>query len=500
MAFKHNPDGHLGENLPGRPGPRLAAARLAALALMLSFAPASAPAAPAKSSLPDSVVARTSLRDLTLDDVRTAWARLDARYRPAGEGEALKGAFVEQLLEKEAMAQAALAEPFVMTDRESAQYVSYRGDLERRELYTILVVDSAIVLPVDRDSARSRMVTPPDGSAIPPQAIESAAKDWAQRRRADVLGANIKASAAPTFDDAVTAHLAGAYASIDSTPTPSGDPLRAAIRSRWPSLTAADSLRIIARSTVDDLSLGEFVRRFSMLNPFQSPLPVTAGAVKARSEQFLGQMWFDAELAKRQVGSRPAVQAALAERRESIALDHWYDRHVRAAIDTSETALRAHYATDPARFGVAAHSIVHNWAVPTRTTADSLVAALAAGAPWDSLCSRFTRREQERSSCLQTVSVAADAPDSALVAQLAARAPGTAYVRDESAQGVFRVVQLVTRNPARIRPFEEARTFVLRALAAQQAETLLTAQMAAARKALAVTMNQRALARLMLEP
>ena len=507
MAFKHNPDGHLGENLPGRPGSRMAAAHLVArstsLALILVLAAAAAsaaPAAPARRALPDSVLARTKRRDLTVDDARTSWARLSPAYRPAGKGTVLSRAFVEQLLEKEAMAQAALAEPFVMTAEESARYITYRNKLEFQELYNLLVVDSAVVLPVDRDSARARMVTPPDGTPIPAASIESVAKDFAQRRRSDELAANIKASLAPTYDDAVAGRLARAYAAADSGLPNLNDPMRAAMRGRRPDLTAADSLQVIVRSTAGALSVGEFVRRFSMLNPFQTPLPVTAGTVKARSEQFLGQIWFESEVPRRNVGARPAVQAALAERRESVALDHWYERHVRARVDTSESAMRAHYAKDPARFGVAAHALVRTFTVPTSATADSVVAALTAGTPWDSLCARFTGGGQERENCMQSIAIAADAPDSALVARLALLVPGGAYVRDETPQGGYRVVQLVTRNAARIRPFEEARTYVARDLASRQAETLLTTQMAAARKALKVTLNDRAIARLTLEP
>ncbi len=523
MAFKHNPDGHLGENLRGRPGfsmtvaspvvrPRAHAIPSTLVVILASFAVAlavssavtsaaqSAPAARAGGALPDSVLARTPLRDLTETGVRSSWLRLSPGYRPAGTGEALNRAFVEQLLEKEAMAQAALAEPFVMTAAESARFVAYRNQLEFQELYNLLVVDSAVVIPVDRDSARARMVTPPDGSPIPPESIESVAKDFAQRRRSDVLAANIKASLAPAFDDAVAERLAKAYAAADSGLPNLNDPMRAAIRGRKPDLSAADSLRVLVVSTAGNLSVGEFVRRFSMLNPFQSPLPMTAGTVKARSEQFLGQMWFEAELPRRNVRARPGVVAALAERREGIALDHWYERHVRAAIDTSEAALRAHYAKDPARFGVAAHSMVRNFTAPTQTAADSVVAALAAGTPWDTLCARFTGAGPGREQCVKSIPVADDAPDSALVARLASLVPGGAYVRDETPQGTYRVIQLAIRNPARIRPFEEARTYVARDLAGQQAESLLTSKMAAARKALPVTLNDRAIARFKLEP
>ena len=191
--------------------------------------------------------------------------------------------------------------------------------------------------------------------------------------------------------------------------------------------------------------------------------------MKARGEQFLGQLWFDAEVKRRGISQRPDVVQAVAERRESIALDHWYDRHVRAAIDTSETALRAHYAKDPPRYGVAPHALIHHWVVPTRATADSLRAVLAGGTPWDSVCARFALTDREKEPCGHAFTIADDTPDSALVASLKALEPGGAYVRTEPGDGGFRVLQLIERKPLLIRPFEEVRTFVGRDLAAVQA-------------------------------
>jgi len=509
LAFKHNPDGHFGACRPGRSGfrtsfaPRVPRGPLAALAVVLALAPAPPAGAQARaqSALPDSVVARTPLRDLTVDDVRSSWLRLDPQYRPPGSGEAQKRAFVEQLLEKEAMAREALAVPFVMTERESAQFVAFRNDLERRELYRVLVVDSAVVLPVDRDSARARMVTPPDGSPIPAASIESAARDWAERRRADEVEAGIKAAVAPAFDDAVAERLAQAYAAADSTLPNLSNPMQAALGDRRrPRIAPADSAAVLAQTGLGPLTVGEFVRRFAVLNPFNTPLPTTAGTVKARSEQFLGQMWFDAEVKRRAIASQPSVQKALADRRESIALDHWYMRNVVAAIDTSDANLKAHFAKDPSRFGIQAHSTVRNWAVPGRATADSAVAAIAAGAPWDSLCARFARRPEERRQCASPTPIAEDSPDTVLVAELAKLAPGQAYVRDEAAQGIFRIVQLVARTPKGLRTFEEARPFVVRDFSRAEAERILVARMAAAREAMPVTLNEAAIARISLAP
>lgn len=464
-----------------------------------------APAAPAAgaATLPDSVLVRLPHRDLTVRQVRTHWARLDPRFRPAGTGAALAKAFVDQLIEKEAMARAALAEPFTPTPPESAQLVAYRQGLERQELYRLLVGDSARVTPADYDSARLQIQRSAAPGAPPPpeDALEGEARRRAERRRADQVEVGIRAAIAPAWDDSAAALLARGYAAVGDTTLPDLDnPFSAVMKDRRPRLAPADTARTLVRSTVGTITIAGFVRRFALLNPFQSPLPTTAGTVKARSEQFLGQLWAEAEIARRGIAARPAVAAALAERRESVALDHWYERHVRAVIDTSDAARRAHYAKDPAKFGVQPHAMIHHLVVATKATADSLVAVLAAGTPWDSVCARFASLEREREACRHAFSIADDTPDSLLVARLRELAPGGAYVRPEPAGKVFRVVQLIERQPLRVRPFEEVRDLVARDLAAQQSEAVLTARMAALVKAMPKTINQPALARLRLDP
>lgn len=502
MAFKHNLRAHLGEMLRGAFGFRMAR-RLVALGPLLAVLAAAPPAIAAKArpaALPDTVIARLPHRDLTVEGLRATWARLDPRYRPAGEGRARNRPFLEQLIEKEAMARTALAEPFTMTERESAQFLAYRKQMERQELYRILIADSARVTAADRESALVRMTAMPDGSPTPPQAIEAAARPLAERRRVDELEKLVKDIISPVWDDSVAAFLARGYAALDPRRPDLERPFSATLPGRVPALTAADSTRVLATSGVGPLSIAEFAGRFLMLNPFEAPLPTSADAVKARGEQFLGQVWFDAEVARRDVVRRPAVVAALAERRESVALDHWYARHVRAAIDTSETALRAHYAADPSPYGVPAHSLVSQLVVPAQATADSIVRVLAAGAPWESLCTRFATAPYERESCGRTIAINDTGADSVLVARLAPLARGEAFARAESPDGAWRVIRLVDRVAARIRPFEEARSFVVRDLAGREAESILTGQMAALVKAMPVRINERALAELDLEP
>ena len=490
-----------------RPGTRLASPlRLlaAVAAALIGLHPGPAGAATA---LPDSVVVRLPHRDLTVRGVEDAWGRLDPRYRPEGTGTARVRTFVDQLVEKEAMARAALSEPFTMAAAESARYVAERTGLERNVLYRVLVADSVRVTEADRDSARRAAAALPDSlpaaaAANSPEAIERDAFRRAEQRRTMEVDAAIRRSLEPAWDDSVAALLARGYAAIGDTSLPDlSNPFAAATKDRRPKLAPADTVRVLVTSTVGPISAAEFVRRFALLNPLQSPLPTTPGTVKARGEQFLGQMWFDAEVKRRRIAEDPEIVATMADKRESIALDHWYARHVRAAIDTSEAAMRAHYAKDPQRYAVGAHALIHHWVVEHRATADSLVAVLAAGTPWDSLCARFANEPSLKDPCGHVFTIAEDTPDSALVANLKALAPGRAYVRPEpgGAPG-FRVVQLVERKPMRLRPFEEARTFVGRDLAAVQAEDLVVAKMAELVRAMPKTVNESALARVRLAP
>lgn len=479
-----------------RAGALLGPALLVALALGLA-APASTAQRPV--ALPDTVLARLPHRDLTVRGVRDSWQRLEPRYRPQGDPANRNREFLQQLIEKEAMARAALAEPFTMTEVESARFDAYRAQLERTELFRILISDSATVTPADRDSARAHMTAMPDGSPTPPEAVEAAARPYAEQRRAGELNQRVRDQVSPVWDDSVAADLARAYAALDPRLPDLSNPMNAHLPNRLPALSAADSARVLATSGVGPLTVAEYVGRFLRLNPFEAALPTTPDAVRARGEQFLGQMWFDAEVTARNLAGHPAVRAALAQRRESIALDHWYARHVASAVDTSQATLRAAYDADPDRYAVRAHAVLSHLPVPTEATADSIVRALDTGTPWDSLCARYTTSSRAREACSTTTSIAADAPDSALVARLAAMAPGEAFARAEPG-GVARVIRLVEQVPTRRRSFEEARAFVVRDVQAQQAEKILTTRMAELVKAMPVRINERALAGLQLEP
>ena len=190
-----------------------------AAALAASSAGAAAPTQPKPSAsrasatapLPDSVVVRFPHRDLTLAEVQTAWYRQAARYRPPGTGLEVRRTFVDQLIEREVLAQAALAEPFVATEPESARYLTERARLLSFSLYSTMVYDSLELRDEDWKNARLALtggMEVPDSALVDTTGLAQEAKQSAARRRSEVVSGQIRDDLAPAWDDSVAALLA----------------------------------------------------------------------------------------------------------------------------------------------------------------------------------------------------------------------------------------------------------------------------------------------------
>ena len=183
-------------------------------------------------------------------------------------------------------------------------------------------------------------------------------------------------------------------------------------------------------------------------------------------------MWFEAEVAQRRVADRPGVRGALAERRESY--------RARSLVRPSRARRDRHQrgrAARPLRHAIRRASA---WLRTRWCEAWSCRRARPRTRPWRRsrparrgirCATGFVGNERDLASCRQTVS------DRRRRARLGAgRQPRGAGARPGvRARRVCTwassaSIQLVERNAARIRPFEEARTFVARDLAGRQAE------------------------------
>jgi len=477
--------------------PIFGAQPLAAFALLLISC--SALAAPVKSSrIPsDPIVATLPHKSLRASDLQAAWFKLGPQDRPTGTGLALRRALLDDVLTKEALGRAAIKEPFVMTDQESARYQAFERDLLQKALYQKWVLDSLKVNKEDRAHAKARMAAG-GADTTDAKAVEANARMDAERRRGDVVGKRIQATLAPVWDDSVVALTARAFDAMPPSNPDLKDPMRPRLPEDIPPIASADSGKVLVRATGETMTVIEFVDRYRVLNPFERKPPRTPGEVKARGEQFLGAAYFLRESTAQGLENTPAVRRALADRRESIALDHFYTRHVVAKIDTSDATLRAVYDRDPTRYAVPAHLVLNGLPTHTQGAADSAVTALAQGTPWDSLCSRaFPDMAATDRPCAAARNVPLAGSDSALVHAFDGANEKKPYVMPlpPQAGGGFLVWRLVERVEARSRGFDEARSYVLRDAANEQSEVLVNALIKDLRAKMPVKVNDAALAR-----
>jgi hypothetical protein len=463
-----------------------------AAALGCAIALPAAAATKAGRALPDSVVVRLPHRDLTLLDVQMAWARQAPRYRPTGEGLALRRTFVEQLVEKEVLARAALAEPFVATEAESAVYLTERARALSERHYAHLVFDSLEVLPADWENARRAIADSSDTTGLAANARRSAVF-----RREQIVSERVRADLAPVWDDSVAALLAREFAKLPPLRRQEGDRFMVRVTNQVPAFAPADTGRALVTARGDRISVAGFLLRFQGIPPTERDYPITPGQVKARAEQFLGAAWVLRQAEAAGVANDPEVRRRLAEKRESMALDHWYERNVAARIDTSEGALRAFYAKDPEAYAVPAHAVLHYASFGDSTEADSLARAVSSGTKWDDWCARFGSGDT-RDACRRVRNVFPGDADTALVQTVAGLAPGAVWTRAQSRlRGrEYQVWQLYERVDHRVRPFEEARSFVARSLASLQLEERLQERLKALKAATPARWNEKALARL----
>jgi hypothetical protein len=389
-----------------------------------------------------------------------------------------------------------------MTEVESAQYLASKAQAIRRSLYRQLVQDSTVVTDADRDSARARITSSDPGKPPAPQAVETFARSLAEPRRAAYVDAMLKKELAPVWDDTAKARLARGYAALDPSKPDPAKPFNLKLPNRMPELSPADTGLVLVRSTAGNITVGDFTRRFNLLNPFDTSFPVTAGEVEARGQQFLGQMWFDREAERRGAANDPAVVEALANKREGVALDHYFAKHIAAKVDTSDTVLRAWYTKNLKHYAIQGQTVVTYVVSPRRAMADSIEAELRAGAPWDSLCKRYVTADSPmRGECGAMSAVFDTDPDSALVRRLKTlKKDGIlVYALTGQAAGNFAVIKFQERIDGRNRTFDEARTYVVREVTADQSERLLQAELARLRKQMPVQRNQKALATVDLE-
>ena len=424
------------------------------------------PSSTAARPLPDSLLARVGNgRDITVSRFRDAWAQLKPPDRPDSLTPESAREFLQLLIGKEALGEAAMREPWKWDADDSTGYLALRDHLVLKAL-----LDSTL------DVERRRLTAA--GDPVP----GAAALGVIARER-------LIASRGLRFDAALLERLARAFAAI---PRPSRDSsIVAQLRVLGAMPVVEDSLleRPIAsggdlRFTVEDL-----LDTWRHLNPLTRPRIQTAEQVKDLTGNGIFERVLRQDGERRRVAEQADIAADLARKREYIAVTHLVAREVYAKIATDSVTLERHYR---------AH--LDDWALPLRARVIRLVLMdraaatqrrlrLADGAEAERLATRG-----ERAGAAYRAVVSAES-DSALFAQAVAAGAG-AVVGPDSVRNGWAVARVTEILPPRTRSFTEARPLVYHDWYGKEGERLMEDLIERSKKATRVVVHDHALAAL----
>ena len=416
--------------------------------------------------LPDSLLARVgNRRDISISGFRSAWSRLTPPDRPDSLTPHTAREFLELLIGKEALGEAALRERWVWTAGESAGYLGLRDHMVLRAM-----LDSTL------GAARARLLAA--GDSVPD---EGALGVIARDQRMASLGV--------AFDQALLERLARAFGDL---PRPSPDSsLASQLRALGAVPHVEDSLlpRPVASGSDMRYTVADLLDGWKRASPVSRPRVERADQVRDLASNGIFERALRRDGEARRVAERPELARALAEKREFIAVSHFVAREVYAKIATDSVTLERHYRDH-----------IDDWSLPLRVRIIRMVLAdraagvqmrmrLASQAEAESLAERAARAGADYRATVTAAS------DSALFARVLAA--GTSYViGPDSVSDGWAVTRVTEILPPRRRTLDEARSLVYHDWYGKEGERLMAELIARARRATTVIVNQRALARI----
>jgi hypothetical protein len=428
---------------------------------------AAAPGKPAAArTLPDSLLARVGNgRDITVSRFRDSWAQLEPPDRPDSLTPEAAREFLQLLIGKEALAEAAMREPWKWDAADSSEYLALRDHLVLKAM-----LDSTL------DVERRRLTAA--GDSVP---AEGALGVMARDRLIGGLGL--------AFDAALLERLARAFAAI---PRPSSDSsITSQLRVLGALPAVEDSLlqRPIASGSGIRFTVADLLDTWRHMNPLARPRIQTAQQVKDLTGNGIFERVLRRDGERRRVAERPDIARELARKREFIAVSHLVAREVYAKIATDSVTLERHYR---------AH--IDEWSLPLRVRLIRLVLGdraaalqmrqrLTNAADAESLAARG-----ERAGALYRLMVSAGS-DSALFARALAAGTGNVMGPDSVRNG-WAVARVTEFLPPRRRTFAEARQLVHHDWYGKEGERLMEDLIERSKRATRVVVHEQALAAL----
>ena len=418
---------------------------------------------PASGGLPDSVLARVGThREISAGQFRRAWGEVSPPARPDSLTPQSARQFLQLLIGKECLAEAATRETWVWTRPESAKYQSTRDRL---------VLRAALEGPLaEARAGLARAGRPADDGAAGIAARDSAAA------RMHVV-----------FEEAVVSRVARAFAALPKPSRDSGLFAQLRVLSMSPVVGPRDSLAVIARTLEGDYRVADLLEWWRNLSAFARPRVDTAAQVRDLVTNALFERKLRRIAAARDLEHRPDIAAELARQREFIAVSHLVEREVYDSLDADSAALRRWYDARPDSFALPLRVRALRLVLPSRADAGRMAARLRDRAQAESLEAIAVRQKLGYIADLTAWS------DSALFAQ-GLRAGAGAVVGPDSVKDGWAVARVIAIQPARRRSFEEARTLVEHDRYSVEGERRMVELIARLRRTTPVIENQAAIA------
>ena len=415
--------------------------------------------------MPDTVLATVANgRLVTLSGFHAAWRAVPPPDRPDSLTPEGARKFLDLLIAKEALAEAALAEKWVWSQRDSAEYQALRDGLTMR-----IVLDSALT------DLRRRMG--PGADSLAPAALGVAARE------------SSAAALRVAFDTTVTGRLARAFAAIPRPAPESSMMAQLRMLNVGPVVAAEDRARIVARTREGPYLAGDMLATWLNLNPAYRPRIETREQVEDVVKNQLFERELRQSVERRRLEQWPAIAAQLDRKREFIAVQHLVARDVYDRIAMDSLTLQRYYTANRSSWDLPLRVAIARLVAPSRREAQAMAVELADAAKAESLIARG-RRAGARYAYEIT-----EESDSAVFRRAMSAGTGKVLGPDSVAAG-WQVVRVLAVQPPRSRTFAESRMLVANRWYGVEGERLMQELMDRARRKTRVRIHDRAVARL----
>ncbi len=414
--------------------------------------------------LPDSVLLRIQGReDVTRRRFERAVRLLGGN--PDSLTPTTRDQFLDLVIEQRVLAARALSAPQPWARADSLQFLRERDNILLRAALSDRFTD------IER---RRRALGQPD---LDEQGMGVAARE------------SLMAEIRPVWDGELL-RLLGSYFAELPQPTSAMSPReQLAIAATVPSVPAAETLKVLARSKLGEFRVAELLADWRRLSSVYRPRVTDDEGVKALVQNSLYERVVREAAADPALEKRGEVAAVIADRREYHGVSSFLQREVIGRIPTDSLTLERHYRAHLADFDRPARAVLVLLTLDDSRSADSMARRLAVPGEAESLAFRAQR------GGVRYTHVATLASDSALY-RLAVRAGVHGVAGPDRVETGWRVFKVLSLDERSRQAFADVRGQVERAWYELESERRIRSMLDGLKRAARIERNEVALRKL----